>query len=348
MVTLHSLYQYQISMPATRAEFRADPVGSLAKGGIQAPPGSDIYMQYASRLESSEPLGPYALTNSLAGLYVLVLLLGLAWFVELRKEDRWARWSLIAFLLLGVVCFALTKSRGGWLALATAIAGYAFSRSGGYSILYRNRSWLALASVLCIGLLGLLYATDPLVLLEAPKSLAFRWQYWESTFAMIRDHLWFGVGPGNFQNYYPEYKSAIASETIADPHCFPLEIAATIGLPGLCWSCLGMLIFAARPWFDRQPNPTQPNGECDSRTTQSYDRNECSKLNQRIDSDRPIPLVDCHRVDVVRRRNRVGLPELIGTPPDWFPYLIGLPSGNVADEPASRPPCPFLKRLCRQ
>ncbi len=59
---------------------------------------------------------------------------------------------------------------------------------------------------------------------------------------MIADHPWFGCGPGNFKSYYTRYKVPEASETIADPHNFLLEIAATAGVPALT---LFLLIFVA-------------------------------------------------------------------------------------------------------
>ena len=48
---------------------------------------------------------------------------------------------------------------------------------------------------------------------------------------MIADHPWPGCGPGNFQEVYTEYKLPKASEEIADPHNFLLEIWATAGTP---------------------------------------------------------------------------------------------------------------------
>ena len=48
---------------------------------------------------------------------------------------------------------------------------------------------------------------------------------------MIKDHPLFGCGPGQFQGYYTHYMRADASETVADPHNFLLEVAATAGLP---------------------------------------------------------------------------------------------------------------------
>jgi hypothetical protein len=48
---------------------------------------------------------------------------------------------------------------------------------------------------------------------------------------MIADHPIVGCGPGNFQNAYTQYKLPEATEEVADPHNFLLEIWATAGTP---------------------------------------------------------------------------------------------------------------------
>ena len=54
-------------------------------------------------------------------------------------------------------------------------------------------------------------------------------EYWQSTLTMIVRHPWLGVGPGNFQDYYTQFKLPAASEEIRDPHNFVLEVWATAG-----------------------------------------------------------------------------------------------------------------------
>ena len=71
----------------------------------------------------------------------------------------------------------------------------------------------------------------PEVLQRASKSFGYRLQYWQSSLRMIADHPWLGCGPGNFQEVYTQYKLPKASEEIADPHNFLLEIWATAGTP---------------------------------------------------------------------------------------------------------------------
>jgi hypothetical protein len=87
---------------------------------------------------------------------------------------------------------------------------------------------------------------DREVLSEAGKSLGYRQQYWGSTLAMIVRHPWLGVGPGNFQDYYPQFKLPEASEEIRDPHNFLLEVWATAGTFALIALCDALGVTAWR------------------------------------------------------------------------------------------------------
>ena len=50
---------------------------------------------------------------------------------------------------------------------------------------------------------------------------------------MIAEHPLGGCGPGNFQDAYTAYKLPEASEEVADPHNFLLEVWATAGTPAM-------------------------------------------------------------------------------------------------------------------
>ena len=70
-------------------------------------------------------------------------------------------------------------------------------------------------------------------LAKAVKSFGFRVQYWQATAGLIADHPLLGCGPGNFQDAYTAYKLPEASEEVADPHNFLLEVWATAGTPAM-------------------------------------------------------------------------------------------------------------------
>ncbi len=235
------LYQYGYSLPKLRAEYAANPEMTLRRAGIEAPVGSPTRRQFEDRLASTEPIGTFALGNSLAGFLApwLVLLLGLA---ASPLSRIWATRRTSAAVLLATVlllaCLVLTKSRSAYLAVIVSLGSFGVI----WSLRGRVRArWILLAlGVLVASAAGGLYlgAWDRQVLTEAPKSLLYRFQYWRATSALIADHPWFGCGPGNFQQYYTQYKLPEASETVADPHNLLFEIAGTAGLPALAFFLL--------------------------------------------------------------------------------------------------------------
>lgn len=236
-VAMHGYYQYFYSMPVSRRAYDADPDGELRKIGLDAPPGSVQRAQFESRLRSNEPIGTFTLTNSLAGLLAPWLLFAIGTAALSRRGRNSVRrlqvTAAVSALLIGG-CLVLTKSRTAWLAI---ICGF------GVLLVYGRRTgwrpgWKLISfgggTMLALFVVGMLLgAVDIEVLTESSKSLLYRAQYWQSTMGVIREHPLFGCGPGNFQQYYSAHKLPAASETIADPHNFVLEIWATAGTPTL-------------------------------------------------------------------------------------------------------------------
>ena len=251
-VAMHGYYQYFYSLPRDIRMYEADPDGELLKAGINAPPGSIIRKQFESRLRSAEPIATFTLTNSLAGLLAPWLLFAVATGVLSRgtnaKRLRVAA-ALSAFLIGG--CLVLTKSRTAWLAV---VCGFAFLMVYGRRTGWRP-GWKAVSigggTIAALFLIGVgVGAVDIEVLTESSKSLLYRAQYWHGTMGVIREHPLFGCGPGNFQQYYPAHKLPAASETIADPHNFLLEVWASAGTPALLALVAVFVCFAvaiARP-----------------------------------------------------------------------------------------------------
>ncbi len=256
-LTVLAYYQYFCSLPEMRADFVRDPDAMLREAGIDPAPDSPERKLFEDRLNSTEPLATFALANSLAGFLApwFLVALGVAAAVRGGRKGTTARpaeaaragrrapedlerpWRFdlaagAAAVFVGF-CLLLTKSRTALLAVGLGTCLLAASRWP----IRRLLTWriLAAAAVVC-GLLAAALAAgiwDRLVVTETPKSLLYRFQYWEATAAMVADHPWFGCGPGNFQHYYSAYKLPEASESIADPHNLFFEIAATAGLPAL-------------------------------------------------------------------------------------------------------------------
>lgn len=265
------VYQVTSAFPEMRAEYQRDPDATIAKMQLEAPAGSPARKRLEDRLNSPEPYATFSLANSLAALLsgALVISIGSLGFAALQSavpnfaslskanartnspasnsqlhRFQRGRWSVIALtavcLLLGIVWF-LTRSRVAYLAVPTAIGAlilgtlWQYGKPGQFLSNSKAVRWIKLAAV-CVFVIGVvgagwMWKRDPLVFTEATKSLAFRMDYWKATTAMIADSPLFGVGLGNFQAIYPQYMLPKASETIADPHNWILDIASTCSLP---------------------------------------------------------------------------------------------------------------------
>ncbi len=202
---------------------------------------------------SSEPFGMFALANSFAG---LLIVMGLV-LVGLIGGGRSSRWVLVLLATMIAFCLLLTKSRTAYAGLLAGIGWWTFrriaARWGGSAGSARKNGWLRIGVWLLVGLcvvgfaIGIAVSSgglDLAVLSEAPKSLRYRLEWWQGTWATIREHFWFGTGPGNFRDHYLPHKLPESSEEIADPHNFVFDVwanAGTFGLIGLL-ACVGLML----------------------------------------------------------------------------------------------------------
>ena len=128
--SVFALYCYRVKDPAIRAAYRANPEQTLAENGLYFAPNSTERLLFERRLlDSTEPLGTYGLTNTLAGTLVppLVMLIGLfflhlhrLFFAETDPAARKKRLGKLAAAFLPILpllaALTLTKSRAGYLA----------------------------------------------------------------------------------------------------------------------------------------------------------------------------------------------------------------------------------------
>ena len=248
----YACYQTFVSMPAFRERFASNPETILAEMGLEA--GSSEAMQFISRIGSLEPTGPFALTNSLAGLmagwltFLAVMLSGRAAHSLVASSPRRASWPSLAVAVgLMIAFFAtllMTKSRSAWLATAfTLLAACILHpelRRGGFALVSRFRAVISMVVLICTVAVGGVLVRDPTMVVEAGKSLSYRFDYWRGAIELIRAKPWTGYGFGNFQQNYNRVKLPTASESPADPHNFILETALTGGTP-LLVALLGIL-----------------------------------------------------------------------------------------------------------
>ncbi len=195
-------------------------------------------------LYSTEPLGPFALANTLAGLLAVGLIL-----VTGRISGRWQMLGrptrrellvvLVQVLALGY-CLLLTKSRSAWLGALVGCGIVAVVRSRVTALRTVLRWGLAVGLVAGLGAGMLAYrgGLDREVILESPRSLQFRLLYWMGTLQMLQQSPVWGAGPGNFRQEYLAYKVDESSEEIRDPHNLYLEAWSAAGIVGLAGAVL--------------------------------------------------------------------------------------------------------------
>ena len=208
---------------------------------------------FENRLKhSTEPLGKFALTNTLAAFLLVWLIIGIALGLAIFQSGQiTSRWQVLAWgILLGVVayCLLLTKSRTAYVGFFCGGMGWGLTqvtrlRKSLWPVLLGGAVVCGLA-VLAIGIGWATGSLDKLVLAEAPKSLQYRLEYWWSTGQVLKSHWLLGVGSGQFRSYYLREKLPQSSEEIADPHNCVLDAWVTGGLLstlGLL-ACFGLLL----------------------------------------------------------------------------------------------------------
>ena len=118
----YGFHQFFVTMPADRALFASNPEEALRIARVYAPEGSRERFLFGQRVNSTEPMGTFALTNSLAGLLApwLTVALGIgAAALVLRRRDARLWLPALAVAVVLVACLLLTKSRAAMLAVAT-------------------------------------------------------------------------------------------------------------------------------------------------------------------------------------------------------------------------------------
>ena len=190
-------------------------------------------------LYSTEPLGPFALTNTLAGLLAVGLILVIGRITGRWQElgrPGWRELSVVIFQSTTIAwCLLLTKSRSAWLGAIVGLVIVAVVRSRGAHVkaVLRWAMYSTVVAGVIAGVVAFGGGLDKEVILESPRSLQFRLLYWTGTMQMLRQTPVYGAGPGNFRQSYLGYKADESSEEIRDPHNIFLDAWSSAGLMGL-------------------------------------------------------------------------------------------------------------------
>ncbi|HOL31183.1 MAG TPA: O-antigen ligase family protein [Anaerohalosphaeraceae bacterium] len=246
------------------ADYQADPVQHLQKLGIE--PNSLEHWMYEHRLYSKDIRGFLMTSNSSASFFLLAFFAAFGLFTQAVAKDSAQEQTAAAvcYGLAAAVCGAgvlMTQSKGGIGALLLGLLLWLVLFGFGQRIWQHRR--LAGAALLLAVLLtaagiiawGIRYGRLP-----GGNSMLVRWQYWQSTAQMIRDHLPTGVGGGNFSESYMYYKNPAASETIQNPHSWPLSLLSQYGPLGLLafvWGAFGPMLKSFRSRFTLPDNSGQ-------------------------------------------------------------------------------------------
>lgn len=151
----------------------------------------------------------------------------------LRRQPSWPAMASAAAALVCFCAVAMTASRAGVLLTfgASLLMCLLWLR---YKIAMRRKGMLAVAVVLVFGIVLMLGSGRIVQRIDrAGLSDDYRLETYASTIDMIRDHLWLGVGVGNFANVFPSYRR----ETLGvfgvwdHAHNTLLEIGAEMGVP---------------------------------------------------------------------------------------------------------------------
>jgi O-antigen ligase len=171
--------------------------------------------------------GVYYSPNHLALYLERVWPLTLVAAIGLGSRKSWRRVAVGLAFVMGAILF-LTYSRGAWLlGVPTALLVVGWAYRG------RLRWWMAAGMALGV----VLMASNVLLGRMATSAglLDIRVPVWVSTWRMILDHPWMGVGLAGFRFVYPRYMylSAWSEPVLYHPHNMWLDAAVRSGLPGM-------------------------------------------------------------------------------------------------------------------
>jgi len=195
---------------------------------------------FEHRLYSRGVRSFFTTRNSAGSFTLMALFAAAALFIDKlknRKSDSSPPSYLFACgITAAVILFglALTRSKGAIIGLLSAAAIFvAYLRFGSW--LKAHKKTVFIVCLLLAVAAGCLVIRYRLTHGQLPGggSMLVRWQYWHAAAKMYADRPFTGVGPGNFAHFYPQYKTAEALETVADPHNFPLSILTQYGPLGL-------------------------------------------------------------------------------------------------------------------
>jgi len=241
-----SIYQLLVTNQATIEQYEQVPQILLEPLGIE--PGTFQHFLFEHRLYTRGIRGFFTTRNSAGCFALMAAFVAFILLIDRIKNYNGkppvklgANKNLNPYLLTGgaaliiiILGLILTKSKGAIIGLLFAAALLvAYLYLGNW--LKSHKKVILIACFLLVTLCGWLVISYGLKYKRLPggTGMLVRWQYWQASAKMYADHLFTGVGPGNFKHFYSHYKPAEALESVADPHNFLLSILTQFGPIGL-------------------------------------------------------------------------------------------------------------------
>ena len=235
IISVYSIYQYFWGYQHTIDYLKKTNSGFLLNSSY----AKDV-------LIAKRAIGTFPSPNIFGGYLIMALFLSLYSYFSTRfacsknivraRPKRPSRELLSALLI--IIALILTKSLGAWLSLIVCLIILFFIS---YNNL-RNKKIIIAASAVCIAFILLfiiLNRWERLMDMNNPQnSITQRINYWRTAIGVIKDHPFFGVGPGNFQEVFLKYKVGLSTNTRYAHNIFLHQWAET-GLLGI----IGILFF---------------------------------------------------------------------------------------------------------
>jgi hypothetical protein len=267
-ILVRQLFRSEMEQRALLAAFLATAVCLSAQAVYQVsyplaaartidPTLADLYRLNDSFFElavgdpvSSAGSATFARPGTFACYLVLVLpALVIGWFLTGQSEKR-SVWRLVftaSCCLAACLALGLTRWWPALIALLLVNAGFLGAGAGHLS----RRS-------VVLGCLASLTTTVALALVVVPgpfrRLLRDQLESAGASLAMIGDHFFLGVGPGNFGRHYPAYLLTASAPRLADPGNFLLEALATGGIVTLAPLLVALGAFFVRVWPEWRVN----------------------------------------------------------------------------------------------
>ncbi|MBU1912000.1 MAG: O-antigen ligase family protein [Candidatus Omnitrophica bacterium] len=158
-------------------------------------------------LLSKRAIGTFPSPNILAGYLAMAFFLSLYIFFSGRNALK------IFPAVIILIALIFTKSLGAWLILIAAVVVLFFIS---YDDFKNKKLLFAVYFILIAFTIAFIIVNrwERLTNLENPhNSITQRLNYWRTSIAVIKDHPFLGVGPGNFQEVFLKYKVGLSTDT---------------------------------------------------------------------------------------------------------------------------------------